>query len=469
MSTSRALRRPTLSFAVTSGGSSGRLRALLELVRPHVDEVVLAVDRAGDPSALDACADLADRRLGYELDGPPSKLIGWIRSRCSGDWILHLDDDEVPSAALLEALPGLMAERRPLGYGLLRRWVYPSSDRYLGTAPWGVESLERLIRNVPGAWRFDGRVHTTPYATAEIRHVALAFYHLDLVAQPEAARRAKAVAYETFRPGVEYRGLSANALYLPEAFEDLETAPVPPQDIALVDALLSPKAPPERPSPRAGVEQPAPRDIAAFTQSAKLPADDYRATLRLPEPPESLTSDASHPIAVTVRNQGSTAWPWGGDVEPLVRLGYRWRRPDTGEVVADGRALLTETVRPGHETLLTMTVGAPEEADEYVLEVDLVHEHVRWFGCGVRARVTVEPSTGTGLLGGTLPPGFLDAELTSERARLSAQLARATAERRAAEARLETVRTSIGSRLGRALARPLDTARGVVGRSRRTD
>ena len=192
MSTSRPLRRPTLSFAVTSGGSAARLRALLELVRPHVDEIVLAVDRNGDPVALEACADLADRRLSYELDGPPSTLIGWIRSLCTADWILQLDDDEVPSAALLEALPGLMAERRPLGYGLLRRWVYPSSDRYIGTAPWGVESLERLIRNVPGAWRFEGPVHTTPHATAEIRHVALAFYHLDLIVQPEATRRAKA-------------------------------------------------------------------------------------------------------------------------------------------------------------------------------------------------------------------------------------------------------------------------------------
>jgi hypothetical protein len=71
------------------------------------------------------------------------------------------------------------------------------------------------------------------------------------------------------------------------------------------------------------------------------------------------------------------------------------------------------------------------------------------------------------LLSGVLPPGFLDAELTSERALLSDQLADATARREAAEAQLERVRTSIANRLGRALARPLDTARGVVGRNRR--
>jgi hypothetical protein len=118
--------------------------------------------------------------------------------------------------------------------------------------------------------------------------------------------------------------------------------------------------------------------------------------------------------------------------------------------------------------LLIMTVHTPADADEYVLEVDLVHEHVRWFGCEVRARVTIEPPAGAGLLGGTLPTGYLDAELASERGRLSAQLARATARRRAAEAQLESVRTSLATRLGRALSRPLDTARGVVGRNRRS-
>jgi hypothetical protein len=467
MPTSLPRRRPTVSFAVTAGGSAARVRALLEVVRPHVDEVVLAVDRAGDPAALEACADLADRRLSYQLEGPPSELIGWVRSRCAGDWILQLDDDEVPSAGLMEALPALMAERRPLGYGLLRRWLYPVSDRYLATAPWGVESLERLVRNVPGAWRFDGRVHTAPCAGAEMRHVALAFYHLDLLAQPEAARRAKAVDYETQDPGIAYRGLSVNALYLPEAFDDLETAPVPAGDVDLVDAVLSPKAPPDTPPATADVEPVGSGQIAAFTQSGELAADDYRASLGLPEPPEVLTSDAPHPIALTVRNEGSTAWPWGGDVEPLVRAGYRWWRVDTGELAAEGRVPFTETVRPGRESLLIMTVDTPADADEYVFEVDLVHEHVRWFGCEVRTRVSVEAAAGAGLLDGTLRPRFLDAEVTSERARLSAQLARATTRRRAAEARLEAARTSIASRLGRALARSADTARGVVGRNRR--
>ena len=133
----------------------------------------------------------------------------------------------------------------------------------------------------------------------------------------------------------------------------------------------------------------------------------------------------------------------------------------------DGRELFTETVRPGRESLLVMTVDTPADADDYVLDVDLVHEHVRWFGCGVRARVTVEPPVGAGLLGGRVPPGFLDAELASERASLSAELAQATEERRAAEARLHAIDSSAAIRIGRALARPLDAARGLARRTAR--
>ena len=103
----------TLAFCITTRGPAERVRAQLELMRPHADEIVLAVNREGGLDTLDACADLADRRLTYDFEDSPSRLIAWVLHQCSADWILRLDDDEVPSAALLHALPELIRDRRP--------------------------------------------------------------------------------------------------------------------------------------------------------------------------------------------------------------------------------------------------------------------------------------------------------------------------------------------------------------------
>src|ERR687894_497446 len=114
---------PSISFCMTTRGPAARAHALLSLVRPHVDEIVLAVDDRADPAILEACAGLADQRLTYEFVPPPCRLIGWLQHQCSADWLLRFDDDEIPSRALLDALPELTADRRLTHYGLTRRWL----------------------------------------------------------------------------------------------------------------------------------------------------------------------------------------------------------------------------------------------------------------------------------------------------------------------------------------------------------
>lgn len=44
--------QPTLSLAITAGGPPERIHALLTLMRPYVDEIVLAVDRGRGVAAL---------------------------------------------------------------------------------------------------------------------------------------------------------------------------------------------------------------------------------------------------------------------------------------------------------------------------------------------------------------------------------------------------------------------------------
>ncbi len=192
--------RPAVSFCITTDGPADRVRVLLELVRPHVDEIVLAADRDGGQETLEVCADLADRRLTFELERSPVWLAGWILHQCSGEWILRLDDDEVPSAALLEALPEIVSDRFPTVVTLDRRWLHRSADGYITSFPWSHEPQPRLVRNVPSLWRFSGNVHESGEWLGEVRMSELAIYHLVLLLRTREEREAKRDDYERRAP-----------------------------------------------------------------------------------------------------------------------------------------------------------------------------------------------------------------------------------------------------------------------------
>ena len=97
-----------------------------------------------------------------------------------------------------------------------------------------------------------------------------------------------------------------------------------------------------------------------------------------------------------MRNLGGETWPPAHHAAPLIRLAYRWLSADgTETVVPEGlRTPFEEAVAPGQETVVMLAVEAPETPGDHVLEVDVVHEHVRWFGAAARLAVAVEPADG---------------------------------------------------------------------------
>src|SRR5262249_2726351 len=80
------------------------------------------------------------------------------------------------------------------------------------------------------------------------------------------------------------------------------------------------------------------------------------------------------------------------------RLGNHWLTAQ-GEMkqINDTRAELTQDLEPGEEVMLSLTVTAPTEPGDYLLELDVVQEHVAWFKdkgsptCRIPVRV-VSPS-----------------------------------------------------------------------------
>ena len=317
--------RPTLSFCITTRGPADRARALLELVRPHVDEIVLAVDRNGGEETLEACADLADRRLVYELERSPVWLVGWILHQCRGDWILRLDDDEVPSAALLEALPELIADRYPTVIQLDRRWLYETPDRYITTFPWSLEHQPRLLRNVPSLWRFEGRVHMSGRWLGEVRATDLAMYHLLLLSSSIDDRRAKREWYESLVPGLAVEEFPIEDMYVPEELENVETAPVPEADRPLIESMVAPKPVQPAEATGAAVEEVGLRDIALYNTDRPVSEGAYKARIEFIRPRSELPPGVLRHFELYVDNLGDELWRPADGTPPEIHLGWRWR------------------------------------------------------------------------------------------------------------------------------------------------
>jgi SAM-dependent methyltransferase len=83
-------------------------------------------------------------------------------------------------------------------------------------------------------------------------------------------------------------------------------------------------------------------------------------------------------LAVRVRNDGTATWPGQPDV---LRLANHWLDSRGGAVQYDsGREPVPVAVAPGETVDLTLHVPVPTAPGAHVLEIDLVHEGIAWFG-----------------------------------------------------------------------------------------
>jgi len=111
-----------------------------------------------------------------------------------------------------------------------------------------------------------------------------------------------------------------------------------------------------------------------------LPETAYAARIEVQRPPGSLASSAFRTLQVLLTNQSPVAWPHDIPAGRHICLGNHWLREDESMAIQDdGRAFLPATVDPGATVEVALKVQAPSEPGDYVLELDLVQEHVCWF------------------------------------------------------------------------------------------
>ena len=322
---------------------------------------------------------------------PADRPIAWLFRSCSGRWIFNVDDDEIPSPGLVAALPGLVRRNDITHVWVARRWLHPTTETFIASAPWGTEFQLRLALADERFLQFSDVFHRPIVCSGPSAYVEAPLWHLDTVLNPAAQRRRKAAVYESERPSMRVGGLAHNfGFYVPELHHDLELLPVPAEDADAIDAARA-----FEPAPTAMPVPPlihvAADEVDQHWVGPPYSGSLYRAKLTVAAAPTVMTAGVQNTIDVRVTNESDIVWHWGHESRPKIRLAYRWRR--AGDAVREPAALRTSLpadLPPGATQLVPVHVVAPATAGAYELEIDLVHEGARWFGVGQSTNVEVQ-------------------------------------------------------------------------------
>ena len=386
---------PEVSYCSLVNSPPEQVAATLAPLRSLDPEVVLAVDDRNDSAWIDGYRQIADRVFLVSYPGSFARTYAWLREQCAGRWILQLDADEVPAPGLAAEVAATIAAGDVTHAWIRCRWLYPDAHSYLAPWPWRPDYSLRLLRNDPAVVRFPAQMHATVAAIGPKRYLREPLYHADLLTDV-AARERKHARYEAGRPGFVIDGLSLNEVYyLPERRSDLRMLSVPEHDAGAVAAFLEPSPLPRRREarPPASVAHVALDEIAARSEHRELGEDDYRASLTLLDDDLRLVAREWRTFDVEVRNLGTTQWPGGLDARPQIRVGYRWVAK-RGRHEEGMQTCLGGPLRPGASAIVPLEVLGPTSVGRHEIEIDLVHEHVRWFGCAIRARIDVRAAAG---------------------------------------------------------------------------
>lgn len=365
-----------LSLGILAHSSALFIERLLQAGAGFADEIVIGVDRSSTDATQDICGRYADKLFRLEPIGTSERALAWLNEQCSGDWILRLDDDELPSAGFVEALPRLMRDRNYTHYWLPRRWVIGDDrSRWISEHPWWPDWQVRLFRNIPSLVSFPGQLHTDYDVQGAGGYFSEgSLYHYALVERDEEQRRRKVAQYECISPGN-----SKPWYYFPNE-SAVVTRAIPTDDAPWLRG--------SEPGPRAGRLTTRPLvvtdvSLAEMRRAEKKDVDFpglYQATVDCLECPSVIVAGRRHPVELRLRNDSPYEWPSPGLGTPEIMLSYHWlhstREPHRSLGV---RTRLPRTLRPGDTVKVIADVLAPWQSGQFFLQWDPLIENVTWF------------------------------------------------------------------------------------------
>ena len=152
----------------------------------------------------------------------------------------------------------------------------------------------------------------------------------------------------------------------------------------------------------------APGGIAVFQAPSHVARDSVRPAVntmfaaQITAPSSQLSVVCGSPLRLDVRMKNTSAREWpaheASRTKYPFRLGNHWLTPDGAmQQINDTRTELTHDLERGEEVTLSIMVTAPVEPGHYLLELDMVQEHVAWFKdkgsptCRIPVHVTAPP------------------------------------------------------------------------------
>ena len=181
----------TLSAIVVTRHPSERAIELLRTVRPSSTSSSSrsTPGRRGRARALE---ELADTVALFEFTSSIERQWEWIASLATGGWILWLDDDELPSPALVASLRRPRRGDRRDALPLAANLDLAQRRRGAQRASLGSRPQPALYRADPALVWYPGLLHVPVKHIGPYRLVDEPLYHVDLVHNSEQSRRAKA-------------------------------------------------------------------------------------------------------------------------------------------------------------------------------------------------------------------------------------------------------------------------------------
>jgi hypothetical protein len=364
---------------------------LVRLVKPFVDEVAVAVDEQMSDAGVGLIASEQPTRMErIPHVHPNERATVYIHHLCQTGWVLRLSGDEVPSLSLLRNLRQLAADPRLTHYVIPMFWLWPDVGSVLHESPWWRDMHVRFFRSDPAILHYPGLTHTGLDLAGNHRYLETPIYHLVFLVTRRNTLQQKVARYERERPELLSMGEPFNERwYFPDRRNPPpQTTPSPGEDINCLREVLGTSLEDAGPPLLLPVAPLA--DVDAGWPTKPWADEAYRACLEIADDNLHFNFDSVETFFVWVGNNGNETWPSALASAPLIRLSYHWHKEDDDAVVVwDGlRTPLPGPLAPGERILVPVQVASPGPGN-WILELDLVYEGVRWFNQSRRISVKI--------------------------------------------------------------------------------